>query len=416
MSSKHLVVLSAVGLLLIPSLSWAHPMGNFSISHYSALRIGEETIELRHLLDLAEIPTFQEIQETGIVPEVGHPGLDPYLARKAETLKEGLRLEVDGRRLELRVTSREVIFAPGAGGLPTMKMGFLYRAARSDGAADGVHQLRFRDDNLPERTGWKEIIAVRRAGVVVARTSVPETDRSAELSDYPPDPLSGPPQDLGARVLFTGVPSPPGSMAGAGSTRATLDEQGTKARPERLLQPSPPPSQVASPLAPAADSIKLQANRQGTVRNGLTEMVTTREMGLAIVLLAAVVAMGLGALHALEPGHGKTVVAAYLVGSRGTAWHAVVLGLTVTVAHTAGVYLLGGLTLYASRYVVPERVYPWLAVLSGLMIAALGLVLLRQRYAGAGPAHTHDHTHLPGEFHEHVHDRVHTHSDLTASR
>ena len=169
MSRKHLVVLSAVGLLLIPSLGWAHPMGNFSISHYSALRIGEETIELRHLLDLAEIPTFQEIQETGIVPEVGHPGLDPYLARKAETLKEGLRLEVDGRRLELRVTSREVIFAPGAGGLPTMKLGFLYRAARSEGAIDGVHQLRFRDDNLPERTGWKEIIAVRRAGVVVAR-------------------------------------------------------------------------------------------------------------------------------------------------------------------------------------------------------------------------------------------------------
>ena len=406
MSRKRLVVLSAVGLLLIPSFGRAHPMGNFSVSHYSALRIGEETIELRHVLDLAEIPTFQEIQETGIVPEVGHPSLDPYLARKAETLKEGLRLEVDGRRLELRVTSREVIFAPGAGGLPTMKLGFLYRAARSEGAIDGVHQLRFRDDNLPERTGWKEIIAVRRAGVVVARTSVPETDRSAELSDYPTDPLSSPPQDLEARVLFTGVPSPPGSMAGAGSTRATLDEPRTKARPERLLQPSPPPSQVASPRAPTADSIKLQANRQATPRNGLTEMVTTREMGPAIILLAAVVAMGLGALHALEPGHGKTVVAAYLVGSRGTAWHAMVLGLTVTLSHTAGVYFLGGLTLYASRYVVPERLFPWLTGISGLMIAGLGLVLFWQRYSGARHAHSHghDHAHIPGESHGHVLD------------
>src|SRR5437867_3437157 len=407
MSRKHLVVLSAVGLLLIPSLGWAHPMGNFSISHYSALRIGEETIELRHLLDLAEIPTFQEIQETGIVPEVGHPGLDPYLARKAETLKEGLRLEVDGRRLELRVTSREVIFAPGAGGLPTMKLGFLYRAARSEGAIDGVHQLRFRDDNLPERTGWKEIIAVRRAGVVVARTSVPETDRSAELSDYPTDPLSSPPQDLEARVLFTGVPSPPGSMAGAGSTRATLDEPRTKARPERLLQPSPPPSQVASPLAPAADSIKLQANRQATPRNGLTEMVTTREMGPAIILLAAVVAMGLGALHALEPGHGKTVVAAYLVGSRGTAWHALVLGLVVTAPHPAGVYLLGAVTLYASRYIVPERLYPWLGVASGLTVAGLGIVLFLRRYRGASRRHSHDHAH--DDHHHHAHHHAHGH-------
>ena len=385
MSRRRLLVLSTAGfgLLLVPSLGRAHPMGNFSVNHYSALRIGAETIELRHVLDMAEIPTFQEIQATGIVPEVGHPSLDPYLRRRAETLKEGLRLDVDGGRLELRVVSRELIFPPGAGGLPTMKVGILYRASRAGAAADGVHQLQFRDANLPERTGWKEIIAVPGAGVVLERSSVAERDRSGELSDYPTDPLSSPPQDLEARVLFRRVPS---------------------------VAASSPAAEAAPPTT------GLQANRQGTVRNGLTEMVTTREMGLAIVLLAAVVAMGLGALHALEPGHGKTVVAAYLVGSRGTAWHAVVLGLTVTVAHTAGVYLLGGLTLYASRYVVPERVYPWLAVVSGLMIAALGLVLLRQRYSGAGPAHSHDHTHLPGEFHEHVHDRVHTHSDLTGSR
>jgi ABC-type nickel/cobalt efflux system permease component RcnA len=156
-----------------------------------------------------------------------------------------------------------------------------------------------------------------------------------------------------------------------------------------------------------AELVELQANRQATPRNGLTEMVTSTEMGLTIVLLAAVVAMGLGALHALEPGHGKTVVAAYLVGSRGTAWHAMVLGLAVTLSHTAGVYLLGGLTLYASRYVVPERLYPWLAVVSGLTIAGLGLVLFWQRYSGVGHAHSHDYAHLPGEFHPHVHGHDH---------
>jgi ABC-type nickel/cobalt efflux system permease component RcnA len=121
----------------------------------------------------------------------------------------------------------------------------------------------------------------------------------------------------------------------------------------------------------------------------LAQLLATREASVVIVLAAALVAAGLGALHALEPGHGKTVVAAYLVGTRGTAWHAVVLGLAVTLSHTAGVYLLGAIVLYASSCVVPERVYPWLAVSSGLLIAAVGIALLHQRLHGAH----HDHAH-----------------------
>src|ERR1043166_4506293 len=244
MTSRRFLALSTLGLLLVPSLGRAHPMGNFSVSHYSSLRIGEETIEVRHVLDLAEIPTFQEIQETGIVPEVGHPSLSAYLKRKAEMLKEGLRLEGDGRRLELRVMAREVIFPPGAGGLPTMKLGLLYRAVRAEGGADVIHQLHFRDDNLPERTGWREIIAVQGEGVVFASSSVPEKDRSAELSDYPTDPLSSPPQDLDARVLFTRVPSL-GPMARAGSPGAAPSEPRSELRPARSLQKSRPPAEVA---------------------------------------------------------------------------------------------------------------------------------------------------------------------------
>src|SRR5262249_20688362 len=110
-----------------------------------------------------------------------------------------------------------------------------------------------------------------------------------------------------------------------------------------------------------------------------------------------------GALHALEPGHGKTVVAAYLVGTRGTARHALYLGLVVTATHTAGVYLLGAVTLYASHYVVPERLYPWLRVLSGLTIAALGVYLFLRRYAGI----IHDQAH---EAHAHAHGHTHVHS------
>ncbi len=112
---------------------------------------------------------------------------------------------------------------------------------------------------------------------------------------------------------------------------------------------------------------------------------------------AALIAAGLGALHALEPGHGKTIVAAYLVGSRGTPRHAVLLGLIVTAAHTAGVYLLGVITLYTSRWIVPEQLYPWLGIVSGLMIAGLASYLLLRAWTGEAA----DHGHEPGRSHSH---------------
>jgi ABC-type nickel/cobalt efflux system permease component RcnA len=144
-----------------------------------------------------------------------------------------------------------------------------------------------------------------------------------------------------------------------------------------------------------------------TPRGAFTELVTTQQLGFGIVLAAMAVAAGLGAFHALEPGHGKTVVAAYLIGSRGTAWHAMMLGLIVTVTHTAGVYLLGVVTLFASHYVVPERLYPWLGVMSGLIIAGLGLSLLLRRYAGSAHADSHEHGH--GHTHAHGYVQHHTH-------
>jgi ABC-type nickel/cobalt efflux system permease component RcnA len=153
----------------------------------------------------------------------------------------------------------------------------------------------------------------------------------------------------------------------------------------------------------------LQPNRQATPRNAFTDLVGTKEWGFWFLLSAALIAAGLGALHALEPGHGKTIVAAYLVGSQGTAMHACLLGLIVTASHTAGVYLLGAVTLYASRYVVPERLYPWLGVGSGLTIAGLGMYLLVQRFRAKGHSHSHSHSHAHGHHHHHDHGHHHHH-------
>ena len=124
MHSRFLIVgLLALMLLAFTGSGAAHPLGNFSISQYSAIRIGGNEIELRYLIDMAEIPTFQEIQENGIVPKTGDSSLNTYLQRKAELLRDGLVLEVNGKRLELRAESRDIIFPPGAGGLPTLKIG-----------------------------------------------------------------------------------------------------------------------------------------------------------------------------------------------------------------------------------------------------------------------------------------------------
>jgi len=129
-------------------------------------------------------------------------------------------------------------------------------------------------------------------------------------------------------------------------------------------------------------SAQLKPNQQSTPRNSFTELMAIKQINFAIALLAAAIAAGLGALHALEPGHGKTIVAAYLVGSKGTARHALLLGMIVTVSHTAGVYLLGAITLYAQKYVLPDRIYPFLGVLSGSLIAGMGCYLFLQRYLG----------------------------------
>ena len=132
-----------------------------------------------------------------------------------------------------------------------------------------------------------------------------------------------------------------------------------------------------------------------------------------MVLFSLLIAFGLGILHALTPGHGKTVVAAYLVGSRGTAGHAVLLGLIVTVSHTIGVFLLGAAILYLSKFFVPDRIYPWLGLLSGLTILIIGFSLFRQRWQSLKHAERPDRQHpTHHDDHAHPHDHsCHNHSE-----
>lgn len=396
-------------LLIFPARLLAHPMGNFSISHYAGITIQRGFIEIRYLLDMAEIPTFQELQQTGLTARTNDPKLSSYLAEKSNTLARGLKVSFNGMPLALQLTSQNAIFPPGAGNLPTMKIGFVYRAEIPESCAQKVCWLQYEDTNLPGRAGWKEIVAQPASGVSFASSTAPATDRSAQLSNYPTDLLNSPPQDLTAKIAFTyeedpnttAVPRiPPSAPA---SQNPSAGPAGKSSAPA-ATQPNPPPSAGASPPS----QIEIKPNQQTTPRNAFTELMSTKQISFSVAWLAALIAIGLGALHALEPGHGKTIVAAYLVGAKGTARHAVLLGFIVTIAHTSGVYLLGFVTLYAQKYIVPDQLYPFLGVASGLVIAGMGLYLFLQRYAGR-LTHGHTHSHGPGG-HSHTHDFPHTHS------
>jgi len=139
----------------------------------------------------------------------------------------------------------------------------------------------------------------------------------------------------------------------------------------------------------------------------LSRLLHQGEIGWGAMLLAMLAAFAFGAVHALSPGHGKTLVAAYLVGSRGTPRHAVLLGLTVTFTHTISVFALGLVTLYLSRFVLPETITPVLGAVSGITIVWVGAALLYRRTVGSDGAQRM--TPPPGLAHHHGDGRVHTH-------
>jgi nickel/cobalt exporter len=366
-------LLCVLTLLVVAPSSFAHPMGNFSVNHYSKISLDRDGIKLTYIIDLAEIPAYQELQQGNVTADVADPSVQRFVESRGQEFARGLSLMLDGKRLPLELLSSQVIFPPGAGGLPTMKMGFVYQAEKAAGGS-----LQYTDNNYPGHAGWKEIVTVANPESMVISSSVQKTDRSAGLTNYPTDLLNSPPQDLSATIQFH-FPAMQAPIAHA-----------KRVAPRTRAAAAPAPVVAAPPL-------HLQANQQATPRNAFTELITTRSLSLWFLITAAFIAFGLGALHALEPGHGKTIVAAYLVGSRGTARHALLLGVIVTASHTAGVFALGAITLYASRYIVPEQLYPWLGVFSGLTIAGLGGYMFLRRWSGLDL----DHSHTSGQLHGH---------------
>jgi len=330
-----------------------HPLGNFSVNRYDGLVVAPGILRIDHVEDLAEIPTAQ----------AGHINADARCSAAARAMTG----TASGRPLTFTVSSASVRTQPGQAGLPTTRV-------ECGIAAPAEGPVTFRDDPGSGTIGWHEITA-QGDRMTLTASDVPAASPSKRLTSYPADMLSSP------------------------LSQNTADLRVRAGGP---------------PLAPTETPV-LKLLPRGADR-AFADLIGQRHLTLGFGLIALLLSIGLGALHALAPGHGKTIMAAYAVSRGPRARRDILtLGATVTVTHTAGVLVLGVLIL-SGTVLAPGLVFGALGVASGLLVVMAGALLLRRAIAKARTApHTHTHVHEPvlvgahGASSKPVHDHPHPH-------
>ena len=349
--------LAAAALIATASAAVAHPLGNFTVNHLSRITSTSDAVTVRYVLDLAEIPAFALDRSLDVHGTPSQASLAAWARSHASTIAPQLHLGVDGRTVDLEPAASAVRARPGAGGLPTLYFTATYRA----GIGGGAHRLTYRDDTEAGRLGWRDVVVSA------------QTEPTGNLLSYP-SALLGSPR---TRVAIAARVDAVGRIT-ADDTAVVVDDAAAAAAP-------------ASPIARS---------------NALSDILASGAGDPLVVLGALLLAIALGALHALEPGHGKTLLAVSLVGSRATPRQAVILAVALTVAHTAGVLALGFVVLAATRWIVPEQIYPWITLASGLFVTILGARAVAREVRKRLPtAHVHAHAHP--HAHPHEHDHVH---------
>jgi nickel/cobalt exporter len=332
------VLLAAAALwAVVPAgVASAHPLGNFTVNHYDHLELAPGEVRLTAIVDRAEIPTAQllpSIAAGDVLTEA-----EAATAAEPECAEVGaaVQVSVDGRTLEWRATGSTLETVPGAAGLPTLRLSCGFRAGAD---LDGESQVSAADTYLTDRVGWREMTAVGD-GVALLDSPVPVASVSDELRTYPVDLLASP-----VDVRSFTVATRPGVTTGTGATI------------------------VPGSGDPFTDVVAgLDRRFEG--------LIGSDDLTVAVGALAVLLAVLLGCGHALLPGHGKTVMAAYLAARRGRSRDAVVVGATVTATHTVGVLVLG-LAISVSSSLAGDQVIRWLGVASGLLVAGIGLSMLR---------------------------------------
>ena len=306
----------------------AHPLGNFTVNRYARVEVSGPVVRVYYVLDEAELPAFQDRKEVAA-------GEETFVRRRLAEIVADLSLQVDGRPLALTTAGSSLDQPTGQGGLQTLRVAAILAARLPDAPSGTPRRLTFADRNQPDRVGWREIVTVARGGARIVSTTAPTRDVSNELRRYPGDLISAPLDLRQADMTF---------VPGASTVAA-----------------EPVPASSAPP----------------TRSGGLFASLITRQNLNPVVLAGMLaVALAVGAGHAVLPGHGKTVMAAYLVGTKGRPIDAVLLGVIVSVMHTASVLVLGLVLFRVDQSTSIDRFYPQLNVVSGVLAAGLGVWLL----------------------------------------
>ncbi len=390
---RFLAALAVLMLALAPSFAQsalAHPLGNFTENRYARLEVYADRVQIHYVVDMAEIPTFQALPriDTDGDGTASEAELAAFALKTAMALPEEFELTVNGASVPTAVIESTSQLLPGQGGLDVLRTVVVYDAPIGSVTGGSNVDVAFTDTNFSGNQGWKEIVIKGSAGAAIVAAPALLTDQSDALRSYPAESLRSAPNV--SRASFQWV-------VGTGAE------------------------------APQVANIQLATEgREGGGFASIFADLSDGNVTVGFLLLSLLIAFAFGAQHALGPGHGKTMVAAYLVGSKGTPKHAIALGLTVTATHTSTVYLLGLITLVAAAWLTPETVYLWMGVAAGVMVMGFGLVLAIQRALSMRRPkvetgeHRHGifgkaHSHAPAETHEHSHDHDHPHPDSHAS-
>ncbi|MEA2630192.1 MAG: nickel/cobalt transporter (NicO) family protein, partial [Chloroflexota bacterium] len=397
-------LLAVLGVLLLPGLVAAHPLGNFTINHYTGIRVEPGRVLLDVVIDQAEIPTFQARLgfDTDGDGAISAAEIDAGRVAACQALEPSLDLTIGGVRQVLTLTKAGLAFPAGVGGLDTMRevCGFTTAITAPLAAAT---RIAYADTSYADRLGWREIV-VEGSGMTLLGDGgvLRSTTTSARLTHYPTNLLT---QAL-ADTRLAMIASP------GGPTLADFE----------IPDAAPLPGAPAAPEAPVTAAAV--ASVPGGVMSGdLPSIFRSADLSPLVLLISILTAAVLGAGHALTPGHGKTLMAAYLVGTRGTPAHAAGLGLSVTLSHTLGILVLAGLVVGAQGILPPDVVVKGAPVVAAFSIVAIGGWMLfsegRRRWRSRaarvaqtrtqafdeGHDHGHDHRHDHG--HDHGHDRGH---------
>jgi ABC-type nickel/cobalt efflux system permease component RcnA len=332
-------------------------LGNFTVNQFAGLRVSERAIDIRYTVVYGQLPALRELHAAdvdgdGVTTQVER---DAHARKLGQELARGFAVTENGKAVAVRATS-------SASSLPTEQGGFSLRLdvdLVGELAASGARAIAFANDNFPRQLGWREIAVTAAPGIAVYDADAYSTSLTGGLAEAPRElPASGPLAERTARFTFKAGAAPPGAVT---------------------IAPRAGAAAVSTSAEGDAGWLRAQARR-------IVDLIASPTLSPGLAALALLAAMLLGALHAFAPGHGKTVVGAYLVGSRASARHAAFLGVTVTVTHTLGVFALGFATLFASAYVVPERIFPVLGFVSGLIVLGMGVMLAIRRWPAARDA------------------------------